>query len=331
MIYPWFEDNWHKINQAFITQRDHHALLFNSEPGLDTEGYIQQLAQGILCRVSPGIEYCGYCPDCQLFASENHSDFHQLKSSNGKQIGVDEVRDIILKLQHYAQQDGRRVIYIDNIGKLNEASGNALLKTLEEPGDNNYFILHSESGERTLATIHSRCQTWNLKAPNHRVAFQWLISQNIADEKSIEIALRMNFNRPFLAKRAVESGWIEARIQFLRQFWKFYEMRQLITFVDCFALTDKQLLLRQVFWLEAFLQDALKAKMNIQNNWLNSDITKGINLFSQQNSRMQIITAIELTQNLRKDLLTINAVNEELMVCNTLTKFIIQVFEKNDC
>lgn len=51
-----------------------------------------------------------------------------------------------------------KIIFIPEIENLNSESQNALLKTLEEPGDNNYLILTSTNITQLLPTIISRCQ-----------------------------------------------------------------------------------------------------------------------------------------------------------------------------
>ncbi len=71
--------------------------------------------------------------------SNNHPDFHILEPIEDKDIGIDQVRELIYKLQNFAQQGGNTVVYIRGVDRLTEASSNALLKTLEEPRENVYF------------------------------------------------------------------------------------------------------------------------------------------------------------------------------------------------
>lgn len=51
-----------------------------------------------------------------------------------------------------------KVVYIPQADNLNPESQNALLKNLEEPGKNNYFILTTSKPQLLLPTILSRCQ-----------------------------------------------------------------------------------------------------------------------------------------------------------------------------
>ena len=52
----------------------------------------------------------------------------------------------------------RRIAIIDDADRMNEASANALLKTLEEPPPGSILILISPGSDALLPTIRSRCQ-----------------------------------------------------------------------------------------------------------------------------------------------------------------------------
>ncbi len=72
-------------------------------------------------------------------------------------ITISEARDIIKKLSLKAFEGGDKVLIMwlpEYLGK----EGNALLKILEEPPDNTFFILVAEDQERILNTILSRTQ-----------------------------------------------------------------------------------------------------------------------------------------------------------------------------
>lgn len=56
-----------------------------------------------------------------------------------------------------------KIVIIYDSHQLNSESQNALLKTLEDPGENNYFIITTSKPSKLLPTIISRCQTIKLK------------------------------------------------------------------------------------------------------------------------------------------------------------------------
>ena len=61
--------------------------------------------------------------------------------SNLKDIGVNEIRNLISFLSKSSNLNNLKIIIIDNIENLNKNSSNALLKVLEEPKINTYFFL----------------------------------------------------------------------------------------------------------------------------------------------------------------------------------------------
>lgn len=67
---------------------------------------------------------------------------------------VDEVREIIEAVKTLPEPT---IFLIADAHKMNQSAQNALLKTLEEPPHNAYFVLTSESEEAVLPTIRSRC------------------------------------------------------------------------------------------------------------------------------------------------------------------------------
>jgi DNA polymerase III delta prime subunit len=75
--------------------------------------------------------------------------------------------DLIRQTRHFLSQKpfnhSNKIIVIYQAENLNLESQNALLKTLEEPGLNNYVILSTAKPSKLLSTIISRCQTIKLK------------------------------------------------------------------------------------------------------------------------------------------------------------------------
>ena len=72
--------------------------------------------------------------------AHSHPDYHELSPIDGKDIGVDQVRDINEIVAQHAQQNGNKVVYVQGAERLTEAAANALLKTLEEPRPNTLFF-----------------------------------------------------------------------------------------------------------------------------------------------------------------------------------------------
>lgn len=325
--YPWLTACYQQLISAFSQGRGHHALLFKTDRGLGAETLILQLAQWLFCRDKKQAEPCGECKSCLLWQSGNHPDFHSIESLDGKDIGVDQIREITAKLQQFSQQGGETVVYIKQAERLTEAAANALLKTLEEPNDKIYFLLQAPLQAPLLATIQSRCQTWLLNAPSLADGVAWLQSVSpTTSSDDLLTALRLNHRQPLSALHFIEQDKLAQRKSFLQSFWRFYKSRDLLLLLSAFD-KDKNNALQQLDWLASFFSDALKAKLNIADNWMNPDLQNGIFPFSQALSAVALLRGEQIIRQTQQDLSTINAVNQELMLMDGLSKLILDVFE----
>ena len=90
----------------------------------------------------------------------NHPDLHTASVAEGKKdIAVDDIREIISALQLKPYYARCSVALINDAHRMNIASANALLKTLEEPNPNTHLILVTSAPNRLPETIISRCQS----------------------------------------------------------------------------------------------------------------------------------------------------------------------------
>jgi DNA polymerase III delta prime subunit len=95
----------------------------------------------------------------------NNPDIFIINQQSGWTIQL--VRQIKHFLSHKPFNHQNKIVIIYQSDNLNIESQNALLKTLEEPGNNNYLILSTAKPSKLLPTITSRCQSIKLKN-NHQ-------------------------------------------------------------------------------------------------------------------------------------------------------------------
>mgnify|MGYP000651485122 CR=1 FL=1 len=79
-----------------------------------------------------------------------------------KNIDISQIRNLILTLNKSSFNTKPRFVLIDNIELLNINAVNALLKILEEPNDNIYFILINNN-KKILPTLKSRCLNFKIQ------------------------------------------------------------------------------------------------------------------------------------------------------------------------
>ena len=78
-----------------------------------------------------------------------------------KKIDINQIRNLISRLNKSSFNNNPRFVLIDNIEFLNTNSINALLKVLEEPNDNIFFILINNN-KKILPTLKSRCLNYKI-------------------------------------------------------------------------------------------------------------------------------------------------------------------------
>jgi DNA polymerase-3 subunit delta' len=79
-----------------------------------------------------------------------------IKTEENKNIKIEDIRKLKTILSRSSLSDNSRFIVIDEVEFMNENSANALLKPLEEPSDNNFFILINNQQANLIETISSR-------------------------------------------------------------------------------------------------------------------------------------------------------------------------------
>jgi DNA polymerase-3 subunit delta' len=151
------------------------ALLFAGEEGVGKKLFALEVAKALNCRTPVGVEACDKCAACQravrftLPASDDKDAHKKIIWSEHADVGlarpynravlVDQMRDLEREANFRPYEGRARVFLIDEADKLNEASSNALLKTLEEPPQGSFLMLVTARPAALLPTIRSRCQT----------------------------------------------------------------------------------------------------------------------------------------------------------------------------
>ena len=75
-----------------------------------------------------------------------------------RNVKVEQARALQDSLSTYAFSSGARVVLLEQIDIFTPQAQNALLKVIEEPDSNTFFLLTCENEHAVLTTIRSRCQ-----------------------------------------------------------------------------------------------------------------------------------------------------------------------------
>ncbi|MHB8448017.1 MAG: DNA polymerase III subunit delta' [Rudaea sp.] len=237
---PWHVEDWQRLLARRARNRLPHALLLSGAAGLGKRDFAERLAAMVLCESEDAP--CRACHACHLFAQRfqrdpeetrpdgtlaqphghpGHPDArfigHVLneKSSPKKMFAeliVEQIRDLSAWLVLPPQLGRAQVALIDPADEMNIAASNALLKTLEEPGERRHLILVSSKPARLPATIRSRCQRIDFQLPPPEQARAWLVAQKL-DAATAAAALEAAAGNPGVALDLAKSGGLALRAE----------------------------------------------------------------------------------------------------------------------
>ena len=93
-----------------------------------------------------------------MLTKKIHPNFFLLQNNSfDENIKIDQVRHLLKFLNKSTFSRNLKIVMIDNAEYLNINSSNALLKPLEEPGNNTFFFIIHNSSSKILDTVKSRC------------------------------------------------------------------------------------------------------------------------------------------------------------------------------
>ena len=94
----------------------------------------------------------------KLIQNNSHPNFYLIDLLDEKKsIDIAQIRQMINYTNKSSFNDLPRLILIDNVENLNKNSVNALLKVVEEPNENIFFILVYDNEKKILSTLKSGC------------------------------------------------------------------------------------------------------------------------------------------------------------------------------
>ena len=184
--YQWQGSQWQHLIKILNQDKLPHALLFEGIEGTGKLDFAQAFANRLLCDGAENDFACGHCKRCQLLIAGSHPDYKVISpEEKSKVIKVDQIRSMVDFVNKKSQFSGFKVIIINPAEAMNISSSNALLKSLEEPGEKTVFLLVSHRPSSLMATIRSRCQKIVFPHPNESLSINWLDQQGVSASKAL--------------------------------------------------------------------------------------------------------------------------------------------------
>ncbi|NUG22872.1 DNA polymerase III subunit delta' [Acinetobacter lactucae] len=262
-VYPWQQTTWDTLTTRFPNIG--HGLLFYGKQGCGKHAFAKHFLAWVLCLNKKSHGACGECSSCQWLKSDTHPNYVHIttdeenKKQNAK-IKIEKIRDLLPFVQQTGE--GWRVIVIEPAEALNLASSNALLKTLEEPGERVVLILLADHYLKLPATIRSRLQHFALDRISYEQATSYL-NEHLSEiaEVQPDLLLGLSNDMPLQAIEIAKSDWFAKRQTFLNDWLKIVAQKNMPLFFS--GKWQKELSFSDFIMLfEYLLGDLICVKLN---------------------------------------------------------------------
>lgn len=314
--YPWLRPSFEHLVSQHQAGRGHHALLIHALPGMGDDALIYAIARWLMCQQPDGQKSCGHCHSCQLMQAGTHPDYYRIEPEKGKvSLGIDAIRELSEKLYEHARLGGAKVVWIADAAALTEAAANALLKTLEEPPENTWFLLGCHTPENLLATLRSRCFYWHIPVPDAHYALAWLEREKPATPDELNAALRLSGGAPAAALALLEDDVRDARQKLATALSSALEQRD---FLSLLPVLNHDAAPLRLYWLSALFLDALKWRQGAADWMANVDQQPLVVLLASQLPRSLLQSLLQSLLRTRQQLMQVAGVNRELLLTDLL-------------
>src|SRR5438132_791598 len=171
-----------RIRNKLRENRFPHGLLFAGPEGVGKHVLARMIAKALNCTKAGPADFCDACSHCRKIDSGTHPDVMRLTvEEDATQIKIAQVRQLLSLLGMQPLEGRSKIFIIDPANLLTAEASNALLKGLEEPPDNSFFILIAVNVHELLLTLRSRCQIYHF-AP---LTLDEIRKRGVADELAV--------------------------------------------------------------------------------------------------------------------------------------------------
>ena len=189
----------------------------------------------------------------KLINNNTHPNIYKIiKKNDKKNIDIDQIREMIQFQNRSSFNNKERFVLIENIENLNISSSNALLKSIEEPNNNLFFLLTKSSGYNIPNTLKSRCLEFKLSLTLEEVKL--IVNKYFQEE------IYTTLSKDYINQYNSPSFLIEL-ILYLKE-------------------KEKNI---STFGIEEFLIEIIKNRLYISNDFIKENLNLFIELFFYKN------------------------------------------------
>ena len=193
-----FKENFKELVNLSLSNNLPNKLLFSGNKGIGKSTFAFHLINYLFSYDEEGsynlenneidINNKSY----KLVLNNTHPNLLLIDSIDKKFIEISKIREILNFSSKTSFSNKKKIVLIDNVEKMNKNASNSLLKILEEPSSNLFFILIHNSHRRLISTISSRCIKFKFfinKSEKEKIIIN-LIDNSFYDSLSSDFKIR---------------------------------------------------------------------------------------------------------------------------------------------
>jgi len=242
------------------------AYLFIGPSGVGKSLTALTFAKALNCKEG-GRDSCDRCSSCRKIDHQNHPDVRIITPEKDT-IKIEQIRNLKKEISYKLYEGRKKVWIIKETDKFSLEAANSLLKILEEPPPQTVLILISQTQEKLLPTILSRCEIIRFFPLSLREIEEIIAKQLPQNSQKIHLLARLARGRAGEALHLIKEGnTLKNRDEVLDALKKDLKIEEIFRLVTKWANYDWKELERILDIVLFWFRDLLILKQG-ENEWL---------------------------------------------------------------
>lgn len=149
-----------------------HAILLSGPRGAGKTTIARIIAKCLNCAKGTTSDPCSGCEYCKKIENGALADVLEIDAASNRSI--EDIRGLKEFLRYAPYEARSKIVILDEVHMLTQEAFNALLKVLEEPASNVYFVLATTEIKKIPKTVISRCQRYHISPLSYDVLLKYL-------------------------------------------------------------------------------------------------------------------------------------------------------------